>query len=148
MVKRIFYLMLVLVLLINMIGCSSKVELPEGFENREFYEDMIKCLDLTKKTLETKNTKYMKEAQEILDSHRFKEDRTEDTYTNKEESVMGLMSIVININLKIYMERYFDDIDGDVQIILDDSSVEGRMLIKSIQEVVSEMELEYELDFE
>lgn len=156
MLKKIILLLLIIVLIFNLIGCDNKIELPEGVEDEEFYKDMVKCLDLTKKTLETKNTKYVKEIEELLNKHTW-EDCLPDTLiydiivqdfdlSDKEKDILAA-HLFLYVNLKDYLNEYFYEDLYDTDVAIDTDTEQGKKLLKIIQETISVMEIDYDLDF-
>ena len=156
MLKRHVFVLLVVILLFDIIGCSNEVELPEGVENEEFYKDMIKCLDLTKKTLETKNTKYVKEIEKLLNKYTY-EDCFPDIFildilgqdfglSEKEDNILSA-HIFLYFDLRSYLDKYFREDSYDTDVVIDTDTEQGKRLLKSIQETVGIMEIEYDLSF-
>lgn len=62
--KKILILGLAFLMLFVFIGCEKK--LPEGIENREFYEDMIELGRLAQRSLENKEEVYIEKNTDLL----------------------------------------------------------------------------------
>jgi hypothetical protein len=65
--KKIFICILLLLFVFISIGCQ-KQDIQEGIDN-DFYVDMVKCLNLTQKTLETKNRKFIREIESYVEKY-------------------------------------------------------------------------------
>lgn len=144
MLKKIILLLLIIVLIFNLIGCDNKIELPEGVENEEFYKDMIKCLDLTKKALKDKNMKYVDDMHDIILSYALDENKNNIELTDKESEIMKKMAN-LHLNLETYLDVYFEVDDINVNVLVDTDSLVGKTLLKNFQEIVGYMEIDYDL---
>lgn len=144
MLKKITLLLLIIVLIFNLVGCGDKLELPEGVENEEFYKDMIKCLDLTKKALKDKNMKYVDDMHDIILSYALDENKNNIELTDKESEIMKKMA-TLHLNLETYLDVYFEVDDINVNVLVDTDSLVGKTLLKDFQEIVGYMEIDYDL---
>jgi hypothetical protein len=142
MKKKIITILMIFVLGLGFVGCD-KTKLPEGFENKSFYTDMIKCLQLTEKTLQTKNTKYIDNIDKLINNNMSKEKE----FNNKEIDVLANIR-TIRVNLEMYMNNYFDSINTDTKKIIDTDTFIGKILLKEIQKVISTMQLDYKISLE
>lgn len=148
----IFYLLIILFL---EIGCLS-YKAPQGV-SQPFYNDMIKCIQLTEKTLETKNTKYIKEIEKLIIKHTSEdvfeiilglksetEESKNDYGLSKKES--DILSSVFGLSffLTQYMNDYYNNSNYNIDKLIDTNTVSGRTLLKTIQKTISIMELDYE----
>lgn len=151
--RKIIYLVLISTLLFGLMGCSTKTPINV---DKEFYSDMVKCLDLTKKTLETKNTKYNKEIGNLIIKH------TEEDYFNmivgdveiseksknnyglneKEQEILSSVTS-LSFDLSSYMNGYFDN-RYKADVLIDTDTLYGERLLKSIQKTISIMEIDYQ----
>ena len=137
-------------------GCSSnQYKAPEGVR-QSFYDDMIECIKLAEKTLETKNKKYISEIAELIKKHSADnifeiiygleeiDEATKNNYGLSEKEIEILMGIFsVCFSLTQYMQSYFEG-DCDVNKLIDIETIRGKRLLLDIQEAVSIMELDYE----
>lgn len=143
--KKLVVLFLAMLLIsIFTIGCSQNTELPDGFENEQFYKDMTQGLDFVKKTLETKNAKYINDFIQIIKPYIPKTDGSNDVLNEDELEVIHSMEI-LRVELEVYMQTYFKDDSIDVGLLIDESHPAGKSLRKRIQETIGYMKIEYDL---
>jgi len=117
-------------------GCSNQYKAPEGV-NQYFYNDMVECIKLTEKTLETKNEKHIREIEKI-------DENAKNNYGLSEKEVK-ILTEIFNMcsSLSQYILEYFEG-DYNVNKLIDSETIGGEILLKNIQEAISVMELDYE----
>lgn len=144
MLKKIIIISLIVILIFNLVGCSEKVELPDGVEHEEFYKDMIKCLDLTKKALRNKNMKYVNDIKQIVLNYSSDAEKPKSTLNKKEEEIRGEM-LILSTTLGAYLKSYFEDSVLNTRDDIKKDIPDNPLLIKQIQKVISVMEIEYDM---
>ena len=136
-------------------GCSNQYKAPEGV-NQYFYNDMVECIKLTEKTLETKNEKYIREIEKLIKKHSadniFRivhglekiDENAKNNYGLSEKEVK-ILTEIFNMcsSLSQYILEYFEG-DYNVNKLIDSETIGGEILLKNIQEAISVMELDYE----
>lgn len=152
--KKYLVIFICVLFVFNLIGCS-RYKAPEGVR-QFFYDDMIECIKLAEKTLETKNKKYISEIAELIKKHSADnifeviygleeiDEANKNNYGLSEKEIEILMGIFsVCFSLTQYMQSYFEG-DCDVNKLIDIETMRGKRLLLDIQETVSIMELDYE----
>lgn len=105
--KKIIGLLLIVIIISSLFGCSDTGKLPEGFKNKKLYEDLVYILQTTKNDLETGTLTHS------LDPEKYKNDKFLkhfETYKNKnltekEEKAKNIAWQVLS-NLNMYFVYY------------------------------------------
>ena len=111
---------------------------------------------VSRKTLETKNKKYISEIAELIKKHSADnifeviygleeiDEANKNNYGLSEKEIEILMGIFsVCFSLTQYMQSYFEG-DCDVNKLIDIETMQGKRLLLDIQETASIMELDYE----
>lgn len=154
--KKIVSVFLALVIFISTLtGCNQKV--PEGI-NKEFYKDMVKCLELTEKALKYKNQKYVKQIGNLIvkntSDNFFKvlwgleeiDDKAENNYglNEKEQEILSKV-VSVHMYLGMYIDLSLTNSGIDANKMIDLNSITGKTLYKSIQDLITAMEIDYDI---
>jgi sporulation protein YlmC with PRC-barrel domain len=155
MKKKIIILFLSIPLILTFSACQQ-TKIPEGIDNKAFYIDMVKCLDLTKKALETKNTKYVSDIGDLLLKNTEKDyfkiiigdmelsEVAKNNYgLNKKEQYILINITSVSMDLSSYLQNYYNN-NYNTNILIDTSNIEGQILLKDIQKTISVMEIKYD----
>lgn len=155
--KRMITWLMIIVLCLGFVGCE-KIELPEGVTDKEFYKDMIKCLELTEKALKNKNFKYTDDIKSLIekhttkgiieilfDSNKYNKTAIENINLNEKESEIAVQAISIYLNLNRYLDFYFNNSNIDTKVLVDINTEEGNKLYKDIQKLITLLEIDYEI---
>ncbi|MDD4157585.1 MAG: hypothetical protein PHY08_13550 [Candidatus Cloacimonetes bacterium] len=137
-------LIFIFIILMILSSCSSKIDIPEGVSDKHFYQDMIKCLDNVKLTLEKKNVKYINDINNIQEKYTANDEKYF-SFTDKEKEIFTSIGTT-KYFLTMYMEEYFEG-HYNSKIFIDDKILYADLLIRQIQETIGLMEIEYDFDF-
>jgi hypothetical protein len=151
-VKKIFILVLCCFLLV---GCSG-TKIPEGINNKSFYKDMVKTVELAEKALEHKNVNYVNDIGELIRKHtdeylfemlhgdiqESEEMKNNFGFSEKEQLILGEV-LAVHFSLLKYITDYLDgrDIRKDVFIDLEDFG--GSALYADLQKLIGVLEIKY-----
>ena len=58
-----------MLVIVGLVGCAQKTNMPTGFSNKDFYSDMLECTELSQKTLGTKNVAYIEAIGTLLNKY-------------------------------------------------------------------------------
>lgn len=132
--------------------------MPEGIDNKIFYIDMVKCLDLTKEALENKNAKYVDDIGDLIIKHTEKDffkiiygevgisEASKNNYglNDKEQEILNEV-LILNQDLRQYLDEYFES-DSKSDKLIDIELFHGDYLLKQIQKTIGVMGIEYNFE--
>ncbi len=140
-IKRILVIIIILIL-VGLTGCKAKV--PEGF-TKEHYSENVKCLELLDKALTKKNLKYLDDGYKFINKQ-FEIFMDNEYFTeNKKDGIVLIQIQVTYDSAYRYINDYFKNGGYDINKKIDSETIFGKALIKNIQELLSLMEIEYEI---
>ncbi len=129
--KKTSIILVIIILMFSLFGCQSE-ELPEGFENRKLYNDLVYILKTVKSDVDN-----MELTHSLIPEDYEQDDFLQklDTYKNKNLTEVEEKSLYLGMDILLQLDLYITTQD----------SISETVLAESVEELMKLMELNIEL---